>query len=98
MKSGLPPWRFVAGEERYEHLAEFHVQELIHGIPRCNRPPRQSHWQDYTPGNSDGLSLSVSGAGGKSRHFHYSGAGMQKRMSFGTDPEVGLRQTRSLRD
>lgn len=54
--------------------------------------------KDYTLGDSDGLSLGVSGAGGKSWHFRYSWAGKQKRMSLGTYPEVGLRQARSLRD
>ena len=54
--------------------------------------------KDYTLGDSDGLSLGVTATGGKSWHFRYSWAGKQKRMSFGTYPEVGLRQARSLRD
>lgn len=54
--------------------------------------------KDYTLGDSDGLSLGVTAAGGKSWHFRYSWAGKQKRMSLGTYPEVGLRQARSLRD
>lgn len=52
MKSGLPPWRFVAGEERGASRAsspEFHVQELVHGTLRCNRPPGQGHWQGLHP-------------------------------------------------
>lgn len=54
--------------------------------------------KDYTLGDSDGLSLGVTASGGKSWHFRYSWAGKQKRMSFGTYREVGLRQARSLRD
>lgn len=52
----------------------------------------------YTLPDIDGLSLAVSPTGGKSWHFRYYWTGQQKRMSFGTYPEVGLRDARSLRD
>lgn len=54
--------------------------------------------KDYTLGDTDGLTLSVSAAGGKAWHFRYYWAGKQKRMSLGTYPEVSLREARALRD
>lgn len=54
--------------------------------------------KDYTLGDLDGLSLSVSAQGGKTWYFRYSWLGKQKRMSFGTYPEVGLRDARTRRD
>ena len=52
----------------------------------------------YTLADIDGLSLRVSPQGGRSWHFRYYWASKQKRMSFGTYPEVALREARSLRD
>lgn len=52
----------------------------------------------YTLGDTDGLSLAVTGQGGRSWHFRYCWAGKKKRMSLGTYPEVGLRDARALRD
>lgn len=52
----------------------------------------------YTINDIDGLSLAVSGVGGKSWHFRYYWADKQKRMSLGTYPEVSLREARALRD
>jgi integrase len=52
----------------------------------------------YTLGDIDGLSLAVSPHGGKSWHFRYYWMGRQKRMSFGTYPEVSLREARQARD
>ena len=52
----------------------------------------------YTINDIDGLSLAVSGVGGKSWHFGYYWADKQKRMSLGTYPEVSLREARALRD
>ena len=54
--------------------------------------------KNYTLGDTDGLTLSISGAGGKAWHFRYYWAGKQKRMSLGTYPEVSLREARALRD
>jgi integrase len=52
----------------------------------------------YTINDIDGLSLAVSGVGGKSWHFRYYWADKQKRMSLGSYPEVSLREARALRD
>lgn len=52
----------------------------------------------YTITDIDGLSLAVSAAGGKAWHFRYPWLGKQKRMSFGTYPEVTLREARALKD
>lgn len=52
----------------------------------------------YTINDIDGLSLAVSGVGGKSWHFRYYRADKQKRMSLGSYPEVSLREARALRD
>lgn len=52
----------------------------------------------YTLGDIDGLSLAVSDQGGRSWHFRYVWAGNRQRMSFGTYPEVSLREARALRD
>jgi len=69
----------------------FLVQKLVHEIRQA-----KATGKDYTLGDSDGLSLGVSATGSKSWHFRYSWVGKQKRMSFGTYPEVGLRQARAL--
>lgn len=52
----------------------------------------------YTLGDSEGLSLAVSADGSKCWHFRYSWNGKQKRLSFGTYPEVSLKQARARRD
>lgn len=54
--------------------------------------------KDYTLGDQDGLSLCVLAGGSKSWHFRYSWMGRQKRMSFGSYPEISLREARALRD
>ncbi len=52
----------------------------------------------FTINDIDGLSLAVSGVGGKSWHFRYYSADKQKRMSLGSYPEVSLRVARALHD
>ena len=52
----------------------------------------------YTLADSDGLSLAVTAAGGRTWHFRYYWLNKQKRMSLGTYPEVTLREARGLRD
>jgi len=54
--------------------------------------------QTFNLTDFDGLSLNISPQGGKAWHFRYYWAGKQKRISFGTYPEIGLREARSLRD
>lgn len=54
--------------------------------------------KDYTLGDFDGLSLSVSAQGSKTWHFRYSWLGKQKRMSLVTYPEISLRDARTRRD
>ncbi|MEE1926537.1 integrase arm-type DNA-binding domain-containing protein [Pseudomonas sp. 148P] len=54
--------------------------------------------KDYTLADSDGLFLNVTAKGGKIWHFRYYWAGRQKRMSFGSYPQVGLRDARTRRD
>ena len=54
--------------------------------------------KNYTLGDFDGLSLCVTKTGGKLWFFRYYWEGMQKRMSFGTYPEVSLKQARERRD
>lgn len=54
--------------------------------------------KDYTLADSDGLFLNVTAQGGKIWHFRYYWAGRQKRMSFGSYPQVGLRDARTRRD
>src|SRR5690606_18122204 len=49
----------------------------------------------YTLADSDGLSLAVTAAGGKTWHFRYYWLNKQKRMSLGTYPEVTLREARA---
>lgn len=46
----------------------------------------------------DGLALFVNTKGGKCWHFCFSRAEKQPRISFGTYPEVSLRNARTLRD
>lgn len=52
----------------------------------------------YSIPDTDGLSLVVTPAGGKSWHLRYYWLGKQKRISLGTYPEIGLREARTLRD
>jgi hypothetical protein len=52
----------------------------------------------YTLADTDGLSLAVSAADGRTWHFRYYWSNKQKRMSLGTYPEVALREARGLRD
>jgi hypothetical protein len=52
----------------------------------------------FTLADSCGLALYVSPKGGKAWHFRYSWGGKQKRISFGTYPEVSLQEARNLRD
>lgn len=52
----------------------------------------------YSLTDSLGLTLHVTGQGGRSWHFRYYWLGKQRRMSFGTYPEISLRDARTLRD
>lgn len=54
--------------------------------------------KDYTLADSDGLFLGVTAQGVKIWHFRYYWAGRRKRMSFGSYPQVGLRDARTRRD
>ena len=54
--------------------------------------------KDFTLGDIDGLSLAVTASGGRSWHFRYCWNGKQKRISLDTDPQVSLRDARSLQD
>jgi len=51
----------------------------------------------YTQGDYDGLSLFVSAQGSKAWHFRYQWLGRRSRMSFGTYPELSLRDARAMR-
>jgi hypothetical protein len=53
---------------------------------------------DYTLGDSDGLTLNVSVSGGKFWLFRYYWAGKQKRMSLGCYPQISLKEARARRD
>lgn len=52
----------------------------------------------YKMGDSGGLYLEVSPAGGKWWRFKYRFGGKEKRMSLGVYPDVGLREARDRRD
>lgn len=54
--------------------------------------------KNYTLGDFDGLSLWVTKAGGKLWLFRYYWGARQQRMSFGSYPEVSLKQARERRD
>jgi integrase len=54
--------------------------------------------RQYKLADSDGLSLLVTPQGGKWWRFRYRYAGAEKMLSFGTYPEVGLREARDRRD
>ncbi len=53
---------------------------------------------DYTLGDSDGLTLNVTASGGKVWLFRYYWTGKQKRMSLGSYPQIGLKEARTRRD
>jgi len=52
----------------------------------------------YTLGDSGGLALYVTPRGAKHWHFRFSWKGKQSHISFGSYPQISLRQARSLRD
>lgn len=52
----------------------------------------------YSLADGDGLALYVAPTGGKSWHFRYYWQEKQKRISFGSYPEIGLREARARRD
>ena len=54
--------------------------------------------KDYTLADNDGLILHVTAQGAKLWHFRFYWEGKQKRMSFGSYPQVGLRDARTRRD
>ncbi|MFV3382645.1 tyrosine-type recombinase/integrase [Pseudomonas sp. NY15354] len=54
--------------------------------------------KDYTLADNDGLILHVTAQGAKLWHFRFYWEGKQKRMSFGSYPQVGLRDARIRRD
>ncbi len=49
---------------------------------------------DYTIGDTDGLVLNVTARSG----FRYYWAGVQKRMSLGSYPQISLKEARARRD
>lgn len=51
---------------------------------------------DYTLGDSDGLTLNVTTSGGKVWLFRYYWTGKQKRMSLGCYPKISLKEARTL--
>ena len=53
---------------------------------------------DYTIGDTDGLALNVTARGGKIWRFRYYWAGVQKRMSLGSYPQISLKEARGRRD
>ncbi|WP_433861467.1 tyrosine-type recombinase/integrase [Pseudomonas thivervalensis] len=53
---------------------------------------------DYTIGDTDGLALNVTARGGKIWRFRYYWAGVQKRMSLGSYPQISLKEARTRRD
>lgn len=53
---------------------------------------------DYTLGDSDGLTLNVAASGGKIWFFRYYWSGKQKRMSLGSYPQISLKEARARRD
>ncbi|MCW5230502.1 DUF4102 domain-containing protein [Verminephrobacter eiseniae] len=54
--------------------------------------------KDYTLTDSDGLTLYVSTSGSRIWKFRFYWVGQQQRMSFGSYPEVGLKDARARRD
>lgn len=69
-------------------------------MPLTDTAIRQAKPQEkpYTLADGDGLSLHVSPNGTKSWHFRYYWAGKQLRISFGTYPELTLKDARERRD
>lgn len=61
---------------------------------------RQAKPQDkaYTLADSLGLTLYIAPSGVKSWHFRFTWLGKQARISFGTYPEIGLKEARARRD
>ena len=57
--------------------------------------PKATH---YTLKDTDGLALYVSVSGSRIWKFRFYWAGQQQRMSFGTYPEIGLKEARTRRD
>ncbi|UZD97630.1 tyrosine-type recombinase/integrase [Pseudomonas corrugata] len=53
---------------------------------------------DYTLGDSEGLTLNVTASGGKIWLFRYYWSGKQKRMSLGCYPQISLKEARNRRD
>jgi hypothetical protein len=53
---------------------------------------------DYTIGDTDGLALNVTARGGKTWRFRYYWAGVQKRMSLDSYPQISLKEARARRD
>ena len=53
---------------------------------------------DYTMGDTDGLALNVTARGGQIWRFRYYWAGVQKRMSLGSYPQISLKEARARRD
>lgn len=54
--------------------------------------------KDYTLNDEDGLALFVGANGAKSWHFRFYWLDKRGRISFGTYPELGLKQARERRD
>lgn len=54
--------------------------------------------KNYTLKDSDGLALFVSASGSRIWNFRFYWAGRQQHMSFGTYPEIGLKEARARRD
>lgn len=69
-------------------------------MPLTDTAVRQAKPRDkaYTLTDGDGLSLYISPNGTKAWHFRFVWAGKQSRISFGTYPELPLRDARVLRD
>lgn len=69
-------------------------------MPLSDTAVRQSKPKEkpYTLSDSDGLSLHIAPNGTKAWHFRFTWHGKQPRISFGTYPEISLRDARSLRD
>ena len=54
--------------------------------------------KSYTLSDTDGLSLHVAPEGYKNWHFRFTWLGVRCRISFGTYPEISLKEARQLRD
>lgn len=92
--------RFVGGQwaiRKPRICAETDVQDWRMALTDLAVRQAKAKESEYTLGDGDGLELRVTGTGAKYWHFRYSWVGKQKRMSFGTYPEVSLRDARDLR-